>query len=104
MIADLLWPILLLPDLHLNACGDFTLMTRETWFDISGNPEFAMFSLHLDSLTLYNAHANGVSEARLSPDMVHYHIEHERGWTPEGKSFKDCSREKPRYERENAPD
>lgn len=89
MITGLLWLLLLLPDLHLNACGDFTLMAKETWFDIGGNPELEMFSLHLDSLALYNAHAHGVSEVRLSPDMVHCHIEHERGWTPEDKSFKD---------------
>lgn len=84
MIADLLWPLLLLPNLHLNACGDFTLMARETWFDIGGNPEIEMFSLHLDSLALYNAHAHGVTEVRLPADMAHYHFEHERGWTPEG--------------------
>ena len=81
--VDLLWPLLPLPDLHLNACGDFTLMAREAWFDIGGNPELEMYSLHLDSLAIYNAHAHGVIEVRLSPDMVHYHIEHERGWTPE---------------------
>lgn len=83
VITGLLWPLLLLPDLHLNACGDFTLMARETWFDIGGNPELEVFSLHLDSLVLYNAHAHGVREIRLPTDMVHYHIEHEHGWTPE---------------------
>lgn len=83
VITGLLWPLLLLPDLHLNACGDFTLMARETWFDIGGNPELEMFSLHLDSLALYNAHAHSVREIRLLADMIHYHFEHERGWTPE---------------------
>lgn len=81
--TNVIWPLLLLPDLHVLACGDFTLMAKETWFDIGGNPELEMFSLHLDSLAMYNAHARGAIEVRLPPHMVHYHIEHERGWTPE---------------------
>ncbi len=81
--THVIWPLLLLPDLHVLACGDFTLMAKETWLEIGGNPELEMFSLHLDSLAMYNAHARGVIEVRLPPDMVHYHIEHKGGWTPE---------------------
>ena len=36
------------PPLHTNACGDFTLMAREHWFQLRGYPEFEMYSFRLD--------------------------------------------------------
>ena len=38
--------------IHTNACGDFTLMAREHWFDLRGYPEFDLFSMNLDSVLL----------------------------------------------------
>jgi hypothetical protein len=69
--------------LHTNACGDFTLMAREHWFDLRANPEFEIFSLHLDSLMCCIAHHGGVAEEVLRSPMRVYHIEHGSGWTPE---------------------
>lgn len=80
MFTKMLWPFIPLPDLHVLASGDFTLMARDTWHDIGGNPELEMFSLHLDSLTMYNAHAHGLREVRLPPNMMHYHMEHDADW------------------------
>src|SRR6266699_4930351 len=37
-----------LPQLHLNACGDFTLMTRKSWEELRGYPEWEVFSFHLE--------------------------------------------------------
>src|SRR5262249_10127703 len=51
--------------LHTNACGDFTLMSREAWETVRGYPELEMFSMHIDSLLLYQAHWRGVREAYL---------------------------------------
>ncbi len=74
--------------LHTNACGDFTLMAREHWFDLRGYPELDLFSMHLDSLLCYAAHHAGAREEVLRDPMRIYHIEHGvgSGWTPEGQA------------------
>uniref|UniRef100_Q02BB1 Uncharacterized protein n=1 Tax=Solibacter usitatus (strain Ellin6076) TaxID=234267 RepID=Q02BB1_SOLUE len=74
--------------LHLYACGDFTLLAREDWFDIRGYAELHQFSMHLDSILCYTAHHAGLSEVILPEPMRIYHIEHGAGsgWTPEGEN------------------
>ena len=77
------------PDfLHTNACGDFTLIAREHWFDLRGYPEMDLFSMNLDSLFCFAAHYGGAREEMLSDPMRIYHIEHGSGsgWTPEGQT------------------
>jgi hypothetical protein len=73
---------------HTNACGDFTLMAREHWFDLRGYPEFELFSMNLDSVLCIAAHHGGAREEMLSEPMRIYHIEHGTGsgWTPEGQA------------------
>jgi hypothetical protein len=72
--------------LHLYACGDFHLMSREDWFDVRGYAELDQFSFHLDSILSYTAHHMGIEEEVLPDPMRIYHIEHGigSGWTPEG--------------------
>lgn len=72
--------------LHWNACGDFTLLAREHWFDLRGYPEFDLFSMNLDSVFCYAAHHAGAREEMLREPSRIYHIEHGTGsgWTPEG--------------------
>lgn len=74
--------------LHINGCGDFTLMAREHWFDLRGYPEFDTFSFNLDALLCYMAHHARVREEILADPMRIYHIEHGlgSGWTPEGQA------------------
>jgi hypothetical protein len=74
--------------LHLYACGDFTLLAREDWFDVRGYAELDQFSMHLDSIFCYTAHHAGLEEEILPEPMRIYHIEHGAGsgWTPEGES------------------
>jgi hypothetical protein len=74
--------------LHTNACGDFTLMAREHWFDLRAYPEFDLFSMNLDSVFCVTAHHGGARETILSDPMRIYHIEHGTGsgWTPEGQA------------------
>ncbi|MDY6843681.1 MAG: hypothetical protein SVW57_06275, partial [Thermodesulfobacteriota bacterium] len=67
--------------LHTNACGDFTMMARDDWFDLRGYPELEMFSLHVDSLLCYIAYSAEIKEVVL--DYPIFHIEHSEGWTPE---------------------
>jgi hypothetical protein len=73
--------------LHTNACGDFTLLAREHWFDLRGYPEFDVFSMNLDSVFCYSAHHGGAPEEFLPDPMRVYHIEHATGsgFTPEGQ-------------------
>ncbi len=73
---------------HTNACGDFTLMAREHWFDLRGYPEFDLFSMNLDSVLCVAAHHGGAREEMLTEPMRIYHIEHGTGsgWTPEGQA------------------
>lgn len=75
--------------LHLNACGDFTMLARADWFALRGNPEPAIFSMHLDSVMCYVAHNAGFHETMLPEDAKIYHIEHSKGsgWTPEGEEL-----------------
>ena len=69
--------------LFTNACGDFTLLSRQDWARLRGYAELDMYSFHLDSLFLFAAHHTGVKEVVFPDDMTHYHIEHGDGWTPE---------------------
>ena len=72
----------------MNACGDFTLMAREHWFDVRGYPECDLFSMHLDSFLCWAAHFAGAREEILHPPMRIFHVEHGVGSvrTPERQS------------------
>jgi glycosyltransferase involved in cell wall biosynthesis/MoaA/NifB/PqqE/SkfB family radical SAM enzyme/predicted O-methyltransferase YrrM len=71
------------PKLFTNGCGDFTLLAQEDWSRLRGYAELDMFSFHLDSLFLHCAYYAGIAEHVFPDDHVHYHIEHQEGWTPE---------------------
>jgi hypothetical protein len=76
----------LIPDLHLNGCGDFTMLAKPDWEALRGYPEWQIFSWNIDSVLLLQAHYNGIRIQELDHREVHYHIEHGHGsgWTPEG--------------------
>jgi hypothetical protein len=69
--------------LHTNACGDFTLLSRDRWFDLRGYPEWEMYSFNIDSFTCYAAYYGGAEEVMIQEPCRFYHIEHGAGWTPE---------------------
>ena len=77
--------------LHTNACGDFTLMSRDTWFSIRGYPEFEAFSFNIDSIGILAAHYAGYEEVALLPPCVCFHIEHGVGWAGPRKVKNTCS-------------
>jgi hypothetical protein len=64
---------------HNNACGDFTLMSRENWLATHGYAEFEMYSMHLDGLLCNVARQAGAKEIILKDPMRIYHIEHAAG-------------------------
>ena len=69
--------------LHTNGCGDFTLLARSAWEALRGYPEFRAFSFHIDSIFCHQAHESGFFEYFLPEPLLHYHIDHSHGWTPE---------------------
>jgi hypothetical protein len=77
--------IFVLPQLHLNACGDFTLMSRRSWYDLGGYPEWEMFSWNLDSMLLYQAAAAGYAFVELAGHPA-YHLEHSAGFSLESQA------------------
>jgi hypothetical protein len=70
--------------LHTNACGDFTLLSRDGWFHLRGYPEWEMYSFHIDSILCYMAHYHRAREVVLKGKKRLYHIDHHSGWSPEG--------------------
>jgi hypothetical protein len=76
--------------LHTNACGDFTLLSREDWFALRGYPEFPIWPMHIDALFCYAAHHAGIGEVVLREPLRIYHTEHlsAAGWTPEGEAVR----------------
>lgn len=77
--------IFVLPQLHLNGCGDFTLMTRGSWASLRGYPEWEMFSWQLDGLLLYQAAAAGFAFKELDGHAA-FHLEHSSGWSIESQT------------------
>lgn len=63
-----------------DACGDFTLMSVDDWEKIDGYAELEMYSLHIDSMALYSAIAQGIEQVIYPPEMCTYHIAHDGGW------------------------
>ena len=74
--------------LHTNACGDFTLLSREDWSALRAYAEFPIWPMHIDALFCYAAHHAGIGEVVLREPMRIYHTEHlsAAGWTPEGEA------------------
>ncbi len=64
-------------DLHTNACGDFTLMSRSRWHQIRGHwLDETVLALDLDSLAMHAAAAYGVKECRWPPECRVYKPAH----------------------------
>jgi hypothetical protein len=74
-------------DLHISACGDFTLLSREDWFALRAYPEFPIWPMNIDLLFCYAAHHAGIGEVVLREPMRVYHTEHlsAAGWSPAGE-------------------
>ena len=68
---------------HTNACGDFTLCSKEIWSTLRGYPEWDMQSFHLDSLFIHQGKNYGFNNQIIKGPI--FHIEHSpgSGFTPE---------------------
>lgn len=61
---------------HTNACGDFTLLSLDDWKKLKGYKELPIYSWHIDSILLYQAHEYSIREIDLSDKYKIYHIDH----------------------------
>jgi hypothetical protein len=69
-------------DLHTNACGDFLLMSRNTWHSVRGFPlDDTVLSLDCDSLIMHAAVALGSHEICLPPSCRIFKGRHPRLFT-----------------------
>ena len=73
--------------MHTNACGDFTLLSREGWARAEGYAELELYSFFIDALFMYEAHYAGLREHVLPYPM--YHMEHGGGWKPDEEDMED---------------
>ena len=69
-----------LRSLDTDACGDFTIMSVQDWERIEGYAELEMYSLHIDSMALFSAIAQGIEQVVYPPEMCSYHMAHSGGW------------------------
>lgn len=73
--------------LHLNACGDFTLLSKQNWQNLRGYPEWEVHSWHLDSILLHQSYFHDIPQICLPKDHCIYHIEHHSGFIPENNNL-----------------
>lgn len=59
--------------LHMNACGDFTMMSRDRWTQLRGYPE-EPFNTYMDGTVLYLAGQSGMKQIVLRAPI--YHMSH----------------------------
>lgn len=65
------------------ACGDFTMMSKEDWIKISGYVERPIYPLHIDTLALVKARLSGFKQYIFHENQCVYHIDHEASWREE---------------------
>lgn len=63
-----------------DACGDFTMMSFSDWEKIDGYVELEMYSLHIDTMALFSALAQGIEQVIYPGEMCSYHMAHAGGW------------------------
>jgi hypothetical protein len=73
--------------LDKEACGDFTMMSKQDWEKIEGYPELEIYSLHIDSMALIAADSLGIKQEIFKPEACSFHISHKGGW--EFADYKD---------------
>lgn len=65
---------------HSWACGDFTLLHKDDWWDSRAYPEFEIWSIHVDSLFLLFVNRVMQMPEVFWDDLGIYHPEHAKSW------------------------
>ena len=69
-------------EMHLHACGDFTLTHRDHWHALRGYPETTEIATHTDSLLIAMLRHRGMTERCFEWPV--FHQEHKRRYDPGG--------------------
>ena len=62
--------------LFTNACGDFTLLDKDSWLNLGGYCELPIYSWHLDSLFLWEARFKKYKFYDFKDEYYIYHMNH----------------------------
>tara|TARA_B100001248_G_scaffold243429_1_gene211718 strand:+ start:554 stop:1645 length:1092 start_codon:yes stop_codon:yes gene_type:complete len=62
--------------IYTNACGDFTLLDKNSWIDLKGYCELPIYSWHLDSLFLWEARFKKYKFFDFDENHYIYHMNH----------------------------
>ena len=63
--------------LFTNACGDFTLLDKDSWINLKGYCELPIYSWHLDSLFLWEARFKKYNFYDFDYEYYIYHMNHD---------------------------
>ena len=63
--------------IYTNACGDFTLLDKNSWIDLKGYCELPIYSWHLDSLFLWEARFKKYKFFDFDKNYYIYHMNHD---------------------------
>jgi hypothetical protein len=91
----LLITIIISPKLHTNACGDFQLISKKTFINLSGYYEYDGYSFHIDSILMWKAYFMGYKFKDLKFKM--FHINHTEGYTNSNELFKNLKKKDINY-------
>jgi hypothetical protein len=82
--------IIISPKLHTNACGDFQLISKKTFFNLFGYYEYEGYSFHIDSILMWKAYYLGYKFKELSYKI--FHINHTGGYANSKELFKSLKK------------
>jgi hypothetical protein len=91
----LLLTIIISPKLHTNACGDFQLISKKTFINLSGYYEYDGYSFHIDSILMWKAYFMGYKFKDLKFKI--FHINHTEGYTNSNELFKNLKKKDINY-------
>ena len=91
----LILTIIISPKLHTNACGDFQLISKKLFFNLSGYYEYEGYSFHIDSILMWKAYFMNFKFKELKFKI--FHINHTGGYENSKSLFKSLKRKKINY-------
>jgi hypothetical protein len=91
----LLLTIIISPKLHTNACGDFQLISKKTFINLSGYYEYDGYSFHIDSILMWKAYFMGYKFKDLKFKI--FHINHTDGYVNSNELFKNLKKKDINY-------
>jgi len=87
--------IIISPKLHTNACGDFQLLSKKTFFNLCGYYEYDGYSFHVDSILMWKAYFMGYKFKELKFKI--FHINHAGGYDTSKDLFENLKKKDINY-------